>query len=331
MSFLYLLEKIRNPFLDFIFLTITHLGEELAFLAIGLIVFWCVNKRHGYFMMLTGFFGIAINQAMKISFRIKRPWQLDASFTVVDGAVEEATGYSFPSGHTQTACGTFGVIAVIAKNKAVRISAIVIALLVGFSRMYLGVHTPWDVLASIGIAALVIVLLEPFFSSEEKFRRAMPYIIAAIVAVSAGYMIYSGILYYATPDEINFVKGYQSGCMLVGCALGFIPVYIIDTKYTNFSTGGKWYSQIIKVAVGIAITVGLKSLLKLAFLPLMGQFYERALRYFIIVVFAGAVWPLTFKWFEKLEIPVLDRFAAKAIEFVKSTFAKMKKALKRAK
>ena len=162
--------------------------------------------------------------------------------------------------------------------------------------MYLGVHTPWDVLASIGIATLVIILLEPFFSNEKKFRRAMPYVIAAIVAVSAGYMIYSGILYYGTPNEINFVKGYESGCMLVGCALGFIPVYIIDTKYTNFSTGGKWYSQIIKVAVGIAITVGLKSLLKLAFLPLMGQFYERALRYFIIVVFAGAVWPLTFKF-----------------------------------
>ena len=326
MSFLYLLEKIRNPFFDFLFLTITHLGEELAFLAIGLIFFWCVNKRHGYFLMLTGFFGSAINQFMKITFKVKRPWVIDKNFKPVSGAIEEATGYSFPSGHTQTACGTFGVIAVSSKKRWIKVTAIVIAALVAFSRMYLGVHTPWDVLASIGIAAMIIVILEPFFSSEEKFRRAMPFIIGAIILVSAGYMIYSGIVYYNNPVETNTVSGYKSGCMLLGCALGFIPVYILDTKYTNFSTGGKWYSQIIKVVLGLAITVAIKELLKLALLPLMGQFYERMVRYFIIVIFAGCVWPLTFKYFEKLQIPALDKFASKILKSMKSWFKKLKKA-----
>lgn len=310
MKFLYLLEKIRNPFMDFLFSIITHLGEETAFLAIALFIFWCVSKRRGYFLMITGFFGMIVNQAMKITFKVPRPWMIDHSFSVVDGAKAEATGYSFPSGHTQMSVGTFGALAMTSKRKWISITLSVIAGLVCFSRMYLGVHTPWDVLASVGIAVILLIVLEPYFSDEEKFKKSMPVIIGAIVAASFAYAVYSGILYYSDITDKNFVSGFQSGCMLVGCAVGIIPVYILDRKFINFKTEGKWYVQVIKLAVGLGLTVGLKSLLKLAFLPLMGQFYERALRYFLIVLFAGAAWPSTFGFISKLSVPALDRFGA---------------------
>ena len=77
MEFLYLLEKIRVPVLDQLMLLITHLGEETAFLAIAIVVFWCVDKYHGYYLMGVGLFGNMANQFLKIVCRVPRPWVLD--------------------------------------------------------------------------------------------------------------------------------------------------------------------------------------------------------------------------------------------------------------
>ena len=74
MEVLYFLEGIRNPFLDRLMMLITNLGSETAFLAIALILFWCVNKRQGYYIMSVGFVGTILSQAMKILCRIPRPW-----------------------------------------------------------------------------------------------------------------------------------------------------------------------------------------------------------------------------------------------------------------
>ena len=106
MELLYLLEKIRLPILDEIMLIITMLGEETAFLAIALIVFWCVDKKRGYLVMAVGFMGTIANQFLKLLCRVPRPWVLDENFTVVGDAKDAAGGYSFPSGHSQNAVGT---------------------------------------------------------------------------------------------------------------------------------------------------------------------------------------------------------------------------------
>ena len=83
MGFLYLLEKIRMPGLNEFFLAITSLGEETAFLVIGLIIFWCVGKRQGYYVMTVGLAGTVISQLMKILCRIPRPWVKDPNFTIL--------------------------------------------------------------------------------------------------------------------------------------------------------------------------------------------------------------------------------------------------------
>ena len=164
MSFLYLLESIRNPVLDFLFSVITLCGEEIAFMAVGMIFFWCIDKYKGYFLLCVGFLGTAINQVLKMIFRIPRPWIKDPDFTIVESAREAATGYSFPSGHTQTAVGLFGGIARFTKKKAILIASIAVAVLVPLSRMYLGVHTPADVLVSTCIATALIFIAYPLFN-----------------------------------------------------------------------------------------------------------------------------------------------------------------------
>ena len=92
MDVLYWLESIRTPVLDALMLLFTEFGNELLFIAAGLIMFWCIDKKQGYFILLTGFFGVYINQFLKITCRIPRPWVLDPDFTIVEAAREAATG-----------------------------------------------------------------------------------------------------------------------------------------------------------------------------------------------------------------------------------------------
>lgn len=105
MGFLRLLESIRIPALNVFFSGITYCGDEIAFMVAAFALFWCVNKRTGYYAFLVGLFGTVGNQWLKIACRIPRPWVLDPNFTIVESARAAATGYSFPSGHTQNAVG----------------------------------------------------------------------------------------------------------------------------------------------------------------------------------------------------------------------------------
>ena len=115
MQLLYALQEIRNPALDAVLQLITRLGEETVFMVVAIVVFWCVSKKGGYYLLSVGFLGTVANQWLKIAFRIPRPWVLDPNFEIVESAREAATGYSFPSGHTQSAVGTFGGVARMTK------------------------------------------------------------------------------------------------------------------------------------------------------------------------------------------------------------------------
>ena len=158
MQLLYALENLRFPTMDKFMLLFTQLGEETAFLIAAMIVFWCVDKKKGYYVMAVGFVGTLLNQLLKLSFRIPRPWVRDPAFTVVDGAVEAAAGFSFPSGHSTSAVGTFGAIGYVSLRPAVKWVCYGVCVLVPFSRLYLGVHTPWDVVCGAALAVMMHIL-----------------------------------------------------------------------------------------------------------------------------------------------------------------------------
>lgn len=314
MGFLYFLESIRNPICDFFFETITHLGEETVFLALAIFIFWCVSKREGYYVLFAGFFGTIINQAAKLTFRIDRPWVKDPSFTVVGDAKIEATGYSFPSGHTQNIASTFGAIAAYNhKKRVINIISIVIIALVAFSRMYLGVHTPLDVAVSLLIALGLTLALRPLFVNEERFNKAFPWIVVSAAVASVALFIYVMCLGGdETLDPVNYASGLKNSCTMLGCMVGMLAVYYVDKFAVNFDTGAPWYSQIMKLALGLTGVLLLKSGLSAPLTALFGNEYvARAVRYFLVVTFAGAVWPMTFKYFAKLKIDALDSFGNK--------------------
>ena len=299
MKVLYFLESIRMPGLNEFMLGITRLGEETAFLVAALIVFWCVDKRKGYYVMAVGFAGTMANQFLKLLCRVPRPWVLDPNFTILEQAREAADGYSFPSGHSQSAVGTFGAIAATSKNKWVKGVCIALCVLVPLSRMYLGVHTPADVLVGAGMALALVWLLRRWIMEGD---RGMLVLIPLLTAMAVGLLLYTTCWPFpADVDQENLASGVKNAYTLLGCMLGIAVVYPVEKKYVRFSTEARWWAQILKVILGLAVVLLVKEGLRA---PLDGIFgghmAARMIRYFLVVLAAGILWPMSFGWFSRM-------------------------------
>lgn len=302
MAFLYCLEEIRFPALTAFMSAITYLGDELCFMAVALLFFWCINKRQAYFIFCVGLAGSIINQFLKLCFRIPRPWVLDPDFSIVESAREAASGYSFPSGHTQNAAGTFGAIAMSGKKKWLRAACILLMLLIAFSRMYLGVHTPLDVGVSFFVAAALLCIFYPVFKSDANAYKKALGAMFAVILLSALYMLF--ILFNEFPADIdphNLASGTKNAYTFMGSLLGLLVAMFIDNKYLNFETKAPLTGQILKYVLGLALVVAVKSLLKAPLnIVFNGGQMANMIRYFLMVVFAGCVWPLSFPLFAKI-------------------------------
>lgn len=305
MSVLYFLESIRNPILDSFFSLVTLFGEETVFMAVGMIVFWCFDKYQGYYLLCTGFFGTVVNQFLKMLFRVPRPWIRDPKFTIVESAKEAASGYSFPSGHTQTSVGLFGGIARWNRLKPLKVVSILLCVLVPLSRMYLGVHTPSDVLVSTVFALLLVFFAYPLFkkaAAKPKIMYAVLFsLLALVLAFGAFVHFYPFPASVSLPENIGNLQSAQKNFFtLLGCIIGLIVVYSADLKL-DFPTNAVWWAQIIKSVGGIVFVLLVKELLRSPLDALFaGHLISRSVRYFLMVLSGGLIWPLTFKFFAKL-------------------------------
>ena len=170
MTVLRMLESLRVPAMDGLMQAVTGAGLRgvLSGCGIGAVL---VRQQTGRILLTDGglFFGTVLNQFLKLLCRVPRPWVLDPEFTIVESARADATGYSFPSGHTQNSVGTFGVLGQCARRTWVRILCGILMILVPFSRMYLGVHTPADVLTAAGTALALVFLVKPAVYSRRSW------------------------------------------------------------------------------------------------------------------------------------------------------------------
>ena len=293
MDILYALEKIRTPFWNGVMSAVTQLGGEVIFIVAAVVVFWCVSKWEGYYLMTIAFCGTVL----KLICRVPRPWVRDPNFTIVESARAEATGYSFPSGHTQNAIGLFGGMARWGGRRWVRLGLTTLALVIAFSRMYLGVHTPADVGVSLVLAAALVLGLYPLMRRAQEKPRYMGYVLAAMLVVSGAFVVFVETCGFpADMDAENLASGIGNAWKMLGAVAGMTLAWLLDRRYIHFETQAVWWVQVIKVAVGMALLLAIKSGLKAPLLALLGhEGLAGGVRYFLLVLVAGAVWPLVFR------------------------------------
>ncbi len=302
MELLRALAEIRTPFWDTVMGYVTYLGDETVFMAAGLIVIWCIDKKWGFRLFYMGLLGTALNQLLKAVFLLPRPWVQDPSFSIVEAAREGATGYSFPSGHTQSAVMLFGGVAMWLKKGWATVVAIAIVLLTAFSRMYLGVHTPLDVGVSVLAGLLMLLLMHYAFRYADSGRRAIRVLGGAGMLFCIAVILYLLLAPATAANVAEFdAHGRESVWSLVGAMLGLLLIWWIDDKYLNFPVKAVWWAQILKCLGGLAILMLVRVLLKAPLNALFGgDAAANGLRYFLMTLVGGAVWPLTFRFFSRL-------------------------------
>lgn len=302
MSLLYWLQSIRNPVLDAIFSVITRLGEETALMMVGMFILWCVNKKWGYRFFLVGMVGNTMNQLLKAIFLIPRPWVLDPDFPIVESARAAATGYSFPSGHTQTAAGVFGTLAVWLRKRWVTILCIVMTLLVGFSRMYLGVHTPLDVGVSLATGLLIVVGLNWLMNRCEGNAKATLGILLGALAFALVLVLYVNFAPVREANNPEFdAHGQKSAWVCFGTMAGLVVGWLFDEHHLHYETKAVWWAQLLKVAIGAALVMGVRLGMKPVLNAIFGDAqFTNGIRYFLMAVMASVVWPMTFGFWSGL-------------------------------
>ena len=305
MEVLYYLESIRNPVFDVLVQAITMVGEETFFLALGLFLIWCCNKRDGYMVLMVSFTGMVINQFLKMLFRVPRPWVKDPNFPIVESAREGAGGYSFPSGHTQNSVGMLGSLGVCTKRTWIKALCIAGVILVPLSRMYLGVHTLQDVLVSMAIAFVLIVGFDLLLRLNEKHPCVIYITMGCMLAMTVSFLIY--LYVYPFPADVfaeenvaNYNSALKNAYTMLGCILGMLVFRIVDDKVTHYDTSAVWWAQLLKFVLGVGIVMlvkeGAKPLLNAIF---GGHMAAHAVRYFLVVI-AATAWTFTFKFWKKL-------------------------------
>jgi len=287
-----LLEGIRTPFLNAVFGMITRLGEETVAVVILCAVFWCINKRIAYIIGIAYFLSGLTVQGMKICFRIDRPWITDPALAPVPSALAGATGYSFPSGHTQSAAALFGSIATQTKRIPAIAGCLLLIILVAFSRMYLGVHTPLDVIASLLISLIFILLTIRFFAGRPAGNKRQLVLSVFMVGYAIAALVLALTLYANGTIEMS----YADDCLkAAGAGVGFAAGMYIERVYIDFSVRAKnIFLQILKLVIGIAGAFVIKEGLALLF---GGGLAVDMLRYFLALLWVTALFPLIIKRF----------------------------------
>lgn len=289
MDLLLWLQSIRTPALDAFFLLVTKLGEDTFLLLPILLFYWCLDKRIGLRLGFIAFFSSIANQTTKLIFRVERPFVQNPALQPVEGARAGATGYSFPSGHSTSATSLgMALILTFRKKWWIWLCSILYVALVCFSRLYLGVHTPADVLTGFLMTVVVSLIVHALFNDSDKHPERKDLYLILSMLLSLGALAW-GLVVVSTglaPAELS-VDIFK----IAGAALGMLIGVELDRHFVHFEVKAPLWMQIVKVVLGVLITLGLRAGMKalLGPAPLM-----EFLRYLLTLLFISIGWPALF-------------------------------------
>ena len=288
------LQSNLSPSLISIISKFSFFGEEIFLILVLGFLYWGMDKRIGrrigiIILMLNVWAPMIKNIVLR-----RRPYMDHEEIEIkrlVDATADAndiaAQGYSFPSGHSANSAGLLSSLAVSFKKKWITVLAVILPLLVGFSRMVTGAHYPTDVLGGWALGLLATLLIT--WLDKKIPNRVLFYGLLFLTALP-------GLFYCKSTD-------YFSG---LGLLIGFIAGTAVEDKYVRFENTTSIVRTLLRVVVGALVFLGLNTVLKLPFSSeflnsgTYGSLLVRCARYAISAFVVFTVYPIAFKYTAKI-------------------------------
>jgi membrane-associated phospholipid phosphatase len=278
LDFIRAVQSVRGPVLDAFFRAITFLGEEDFFVILLPLILWCVNFAFGVRLAFFFFFSTLVNSGAKELLGQPRPFDLDPAV-----GMYRPGGYGFPSGHSQSAVILWGAIAAYARKWWAWAVAILLMVLIGFSRVYLGVHFPTDVLAGWTLGAILLALYILFVPRIEAWLKRASLAVRLVPVVAIPLVI---ALVYPLDDVLSAMGAF------LGAGVGIV----LTAQWVPFNAAGPFWQRAVRLLLGAAVLLALRFGLKAAFPGEGDPLYAlmRFMRYVVVGLWAGLGAPWLF-------------------------------------
>lgn len=266
------IQLMRSPFVDRLFTGITFLGEEYFAIAVICLILWCINKKAGYRIGFAYISCWLLNLSLKEIVRIPRPFELDKNIIAL--SPETATGFSFPSGHTQSIAALSTAVILSFRKKWMYVVGAILIFVMAVSRLYMGVHTLVDVVGGALLGIVWIVVATIIFDYAERTGRYAVFLII-------GLPMLLGMIFIQTNDYYK-VAGTFTGLMLG---------YLVDSFYIKYQAKGPAWQRVLNFLAGIVVLLLIKTIGK----KILGDsFPADYVRYFLIGTWITIFAPLMF-------------------------------------
>ena len=268
MQYLLWLQELREALPEFVeqfFLTISAIAASEALVLVVAVIYWCLDKVLGEKLVLTFSVGSLITNTTKLIACVYRPWILDGRIKPSVDALPQATGYSFPSGHTQSAACLFGATAWYERKKSKVLAAILAAfvILTAISRNFLGAHTPQDVLVGLAVGIASIALTERLISwvdeRDGRDRTVFVTTLATLAVLTIFVLVKPYPMHYSESGAllVDPVEMQGDYFKTVGLVAGVVAGWYLERRFVAFECNPKmgWKKIAIRLVVGIAVLV----------------------------------------------------------------------------
>lgn len=227
------IQGFHTPFWDGFFILLSFLGNIPVYIFLFAVLFWNIDKRFGFRLGVLLLFSMALNSWLKDVFHFARPIGQKGIRSLY---LASAGGYAFPSGHSQAAATFYPYLLTRCKNIKWKFLAIFMVLGVGFSRLYLGVHWPGDIVAGF---ALGIFLVLGFIQVDQRLFK-IPFSLTLKLSFSVVLPLLALPFYHTT-----------QGVQLVGFTIGFTSGYFLEDTYLDYQERTPFLPSIYKTLLGL--------------------------------------------------------------------------------
>jgi membrane-associated phospholipid phosphatase len=265
----------RSPLLTQVFLFFTDIGEINGYILIATLIYVMFDKTLAVRLTVLVLLTMSLNHILKIVIRNPRPFVREGTWmqkwaVSPENARDLASEFSTPSGHAM-ACGAFYVYLYAAvKNPIVRVAAVMLILLIGLSRPYLGVHYLEDVLLGwiIGFLVALVAIFRGDWIATGWDR--LPYATQAIVLIAASVALWLATLAidgWAIDSQPRAFVAYA------GSLTGVLLAVPLERHYVGFDPRSANIAfKVLRYVLTVSLVLAALYLLKIAFARLAGDY-----------------------------------------------------------